>query len=62
MIESTCDVLSVDPVGITGLETYILDRLQEAFSSLRVVMIDREVKIADIISAILPAADRIVRP
>jgi hypothetical protein len=56
MIESTCDVLLVDPVSITGLETYVLGRLQEAFSGLRVVMIDREVKIADIISAILPVS------
>ena len=56
MIESTCDVLLVDPVSITGLDTYVLDRLQEAFSNLRVVTIDREAKIADIISAILPVS------
>jgi DNA-binding NarL/FixJ family response regulator len=54
MIESTCDVLLVDPVSIRGLDNCVLDRLQEAFSGLRVVMIDREAKIADIISAILP--------
>jgi DNA-binding NarL/FixJ family response regulator len=54
MIESTCDVLLVDPVSIAGLDTYVLDRLQEVFSDLRVVMIDREAKIADVISAILP--------
>jgi hypothetical protein len=54
MIESTCDVLLVDPVCISGLDTYVLERLQEAFSGLRVVMIDREAKIADVISAILP--------
>jgi DNA-binding NarL/FixJ family response regulator len=56
MIESTCDVLLVDPVCIAGLDTYVLDRLQEAFSDLRVVMIDREAKIADLISAILPGS------
>jgi DNA-binding NarL/FixJ family response regulator len=54
MIELTCDVLLVDPVSIAGLDTYVLDRLQEVFSDLRVVMIDREAKIADVISAILP--------
>jgi DNA-binding NarL/FixJ family response regulator len=54
MIESTFDVLLVDPVCISGLDTYVLERLQEAFSGLRVVMIDREAKIADVISAILP--------
>jgi hypothetical protein len=54
MIESTCDVLLVDPVITTELDSYVLDRLQVAFSDLRVVMIDREAKIADVISAILP--------
>lgn len=52
MIESTCDVLLVDPVK-TELHTYVLDRQQDAFPDLKVVMIDRETKIADIISAIL---------
>ena len=56
MIESTCDVLLVDPVNATELDTYVLDRLQDAFSDLRVVMIDREAKIADVISAILPGS------
>ena len=54
MIESTCDVLLVDPVNTTELDTYVVDRLQDAFSDLRVVIIDREAKIADVISAILP--------
>jgi hypothetical protein len=54
MIESTCDVLLVDPVNTTELDTCVLDRVQDAFSDLRVVMIDREAKIADVISAILP--------
>ncbi len=56
MIESTCDVLLVDPVNTTELDTYVLDRVQDAFSDLRVVMIDREAKIADVISAILPGS------
>jgi len=56
MIESTCDVLLVDPVNTTELDTYVLDRVQDAFSDLRVVMIDREAKIADLISAILPGS------
>ncbi len=56
MIESTCDVLVVDPVNTTELDTYVLDRVQDAFSDLRVVMIDREAKIADLISAILPGS------
>jgi hypothetical protein len=53
MIESTCDVLLVDPVNTTELDTHVLDRLHVAFSDVRVVMIDREAKIADVISAIL---------
>ena len=56
MIESTCDVLLVDPVNTTELDTYVLDRVQDAFSDLRVVMVDREAKIADVISAILPGS------
>ena len=56
MIESTCDVLLVDPVNTTELDNYVLDRVQDAFSDLRVVMIDREAKIADLISAILPGS------
>jgi len=52
MIESTCDVLLVDPVNTTELDTHVLNRLQGAFSDLRVVMIDRKAKIADLISAI----------
>jgi chemotaxis response regulator CheB len=56
MIESTCDVLLVDPVNTTELDTYVLDRVQDPFSDLRVVMIDREAKIADVISAILPGS------
>jgi len=57
MIQSTCDVLLVDPANTTELDTYVLDRAQYAFSDLRVVMIDREAKVADVISAILPGHD-----
>ena len=52
MIDSTCDVLLLDPVN-NALDTQVLDHLQEGFSNLRIVMIDREAKIADVISAIL---------
>jgi DNA-binding NarL/FixJ family response regulator len=53
IVESTCEVLLLDPVDTSALATQILDHLQDAFSSLRIVMIDREAKIADVISAIL---------
>jgi DNA-binding NarL/FixJ family response regulator len=56
MIGSTCDVLLVDPVNTTELDTHVLDRLRDAFSDLRVVMIDREAKIADVITAVLPGS------
>ena len=52
IIESTCDVLLLDPVN-NGLDTQVLDRLQEKFTNLRIVMIDMEAKVADVISAIL---------
>jgi hypothetical protein len=51
--ESTSEVLLLDPVDTSALDTQILDHLQDAFSSLRIVMIDREAKIADVIPAIL---------
>jgi DNA-binding NarL/FixJ family response regulator len=50
--ESTCDVLLLDPVN-NALDTQVLDHLEDRFSNLRIVMIDREAKIADVISAIL---------
>lgn len=56
IIDSTCDVLLVDSDNMTELDAYALDCLQQAFSDLRVVKIDREAKIADIISAILPVS------
>jgi DNA-binding NarL/FixJ family response regulator len=52
MIDSTCDVLLLDPVNRV-VDTQVLDHLEDRFSSLRIVMIDREAKIADVISAIL---------
>jgi DNA-binding NarL/FixJ family response regulator len=52
MIDSTCDVLLLDPVN-SVVDTQVLDHLEDRFSSLRIVMIDREAKIADVISAIL---------
>lgn len=56
IIESTSEVLLLDPVDTSALDTQILDHLQDAFSSLRIVMIDREAKIADVIQAILFAS------
>jgi len=50
--EATCDVLLLDPVN-NALDTRVLDHLEDRFSNLRIVMIDREARIADVISAIL---------
>lgn len=50
--ESACDVLLLDPAN-SALDTQVLDHLEDSFSNLRIVMIDREAKIADVISAIL---------
>ena len=52
IIESTCDVLLLDPVN-NALDTQVLRHLQEKFTNLRIVMIDMEAKVADVISAIL---------
>jgi DNA-binding NarL/FixJ family response regulator len=52
IIESTCDVLLLDPVN-NALDTQVLDRLQEKFTDLRIVMLDMEAKVTDVISAIL---------
>jgi len=52
IIESACDVLLVDPVNTHALDTHDLDHLQDRFPNLRIVMINMEAKIADIISAI----------
>ena len=52
IIESTCDVLLLDPVN-NALDTQVLDHLQEKFTNLRIVKIDMEAKVADVISAIL---------
>ena len=52
IIESTCGVLLVDPVNTSALDTHDLDHLQDRFPNLRIVMINMEAKIADIISAI----------
>lgn len=52
MIDPTCDVLLLDPVN-NALDTQVLDHLQDRFSNLRIVMIDRQAKIGDVVSAIL---------
>ena len=55
VIESSCHVLLLDPVN-NGFGTQVIDHLQDRFSNLRVVMIDRDAKVADVISAILPGS------
>lgn len=57
ILESTCDVLLVDPVNTNALDTKFLDHFKDAFSNLRVVMIDMEAKVADVISAILSGSE-----
>jgi len=52
VIDSTCDVLLLDPVN-NALDTQVLDHLQDRFTKLRIVMIDMGAKVADVISAIL---------
>lgn len=52
IIQSTCDVLLLDPVN-NALDTQVLDHLEEKFTNLRIVMIDMDAKVADVISAIL---------
>lgn len=51
IIESTCDVLLLDPVN-NRLDTRVLDRLHDT-SSLRIVMIDMDARMAEVISAVL---------
>ncbi len=53
IIKSACNVLLVDPVNTSALNTEFLDHLQDTLANLRIVMIDMEAKIADVISAIL---------
>jgi DNA-binding NarL/FixJ family response regulator len=52
IIESACDVLLLDPVN-NALDTQVLDHLQDRFTNLRIVMIDMEARVADVISAVL---------
>jgi len=56
IIESSCDVLLVDPVNTSAFDSQVLDQLQDAFSHLKIVMIEMEAKSADIIAAILSDA------
>lgn len=53
IIESTCDVLLVDPVNTRALDRQVLDHLQILLSNLRIVVIDMEATMADVISAIV---------
>ena len=56
IIKSTCDVLLVDPVNTSAFDCQVLDELQSASSNLRIVVIEMEAKIAEIISTILSAS------
>src|ERR1700747_1772332 len=51
-VESTCNVLLVDPLNTNGLYSQIFDQLEDAFPNLRIVTMDKEANIADLISAI----------
>jgi len=53
IIESSCDVLLVDPINTRAFDSQVLDQLQDAFSHLKIVMIEMEAKSTDIIAAIL---------
>jgi len=52
IIESACEVLLVDPVNIGPLDRQILNQLQNALSNVKIVPIDMEGRIGDVISAI----------
>ena len=52
IIESDCDVLLVDPVNISAVDGQILDKLRCGLTNLKIVTIEREAKITDLISAI----------
>jgi hypothetical protein len=49
-------VLLVDPVNTSALDIKFLDHLQDGFSHLRIVNIDMEVSVADVISVILSSS------
>ena len=53
IIKSTCHVLLVDPVNTSTFDIHVLEQLQSAFSDLRVVKIEMEAKITEVMSAIL---------
>lgn len=53
IVESTCDVLLVGPVNTRAFDNQVFDQLQSAISNLRIVMIEMEATVADVISAIL---------
>jgi DNA-binding NarL/FixJ family response regulator len=55
IIESTSDVLLVDPVNISAVDGQILDKLRGGPINLKIVTIEREAKITDVISAIRAA-------
>jgi len=56
IVESTCDVLLVGPVNTRAFDNQVFDQLQNALSNLRIVMMEMEASVADVISAILSGA------
>lgn len=53
IVESTCDVLLVGPLNTRAFDNQVFDQLQNAISNLRIVMIEMEATVADVVSAIL---------
>ena len=49
---SACDVLLVDPINLSAFDAHILAKLSGRFSNLRVLTIEVEAGIADVISSI----------
>lgn len=56
IVKSTCDVLLVDPVNSSALDSQILDHLQNALPNLGIVIIEMESKFVDVLSGILSAS------
>jgi DNA-binding NarL/FixJ family response regulator len=58
LIESGCDVLLMDPVNISAFDTQTLDRVQATLSHLQVLIIELQVTLSDVLSAIIMMAQR----
>lgn len=58
-IVPACDVLLVDPISISAFNAQTLDLPNVRFCNLRIVTIEMEVGISDVISSILLVAPRV---